>query len=80
MIQSGTPIAAMWGEPVIRHTWPPCSRSPRWPFHKEGIVGAFGWHLIMCVLTIVLPTYQCIEALLAERCAGATAGLVPLCW
>ena len=56
------------------------SRSPRWPFHKEGIVGAFGWHLIMCVLTIVLPTYQCIEALLAERCAGATAGLVPLCW
>ena len=70
----GPAIAALVLSVVMRDR-----RSPRWPFHKEGIVGSFGWHLFMCVMTIVLPTYHTVETLLADRCAGSLAALLPSC-
>eukprot|EP01043_Picozoa_sp_COSAG02_P037146 COSAG02_NODE_2768_length_8063_cov_17.175163_2_plen_292_part_00 len=56
------------------------SRSPRWPFHKEGIIGSFGWHLIMCTLIVVVPTFHTVDALLSPPCKGVLADLTPFCW
>ena len=50
-IAVGPVVAAMVIGVVMRD-----KRSPRWPFHKEGVVGAFGWHLVMCTLIVVLPS------------------------
>lgn len=56
------------------------SRSPRWPFHKEGVIGSFGWHLVMCTLIVVVPTFHTVEALLSPPCEGLVADLTPFCW
>ena len=37
--------------------------SLRWPFHKEPVIGTFGFHLVLSFLATVVPTYHFIESL-----------------
>ena len=32
----------------------------RWPFHKESVVGSFGWHTVMCLAIVVSPTFHAV--------------------
>eukprot|EP00300_Choanocystis_sp_HF-7_P012229 c17800_g2_i1.p1 GENE.c17800_g2_i1~~c17800_g2_i1.p1 ORF type:complete len:432 (-),score=65.23 c17800_g2_i1:612-1907(-) len=38
--------------------------SPRWPFHREAVVGAFGLHLLIGALFCVVPVYHIMTMLL----------------
>jgi len=40
------------------------SLSIRWPFHKENVVGRFGFHCVVGVLFTCWPTYQTVELVL----------------
>jgi len=37
-----------------------------WPFHKDGVIGNFGIHVVVGFMIGVLPAYQMVEAYLGE--------------
>jgi hypothetical protein len=37
----------------------------KWPFYKEAFLGAFGWHLVMSVLFVAIPTYDIFRRVLS---------------
>eukprot|EP00656_Telonema_subtile_P041554 TRINITY_DN4675_c0_g1_i2.p1 TRINITY_DN4675_c0_g1~~TRINITY_DN4675_c0_g1_i2.p1 ORF type:complete len:253 (+),score=57.93 TRINITY_DN4675_c0_g1_i2:161-919(+) len=43
------------------------SFSMRWPFHKDTILGGFGFHVLVGFLFCILPTYHTVAATLGEK-------------
>ena len=40
--------------------------SPRWPFHKEPVLGNFGLHVVVGLLLTAVPIYHTVEMLLGQ--------------
>jgi hypothetical protein len=66
----GVAALVAFGPVLLSFVLPPLigissSRSLRWPFHKEPVLGKFGLHALVGFAIGVVPVYHLLEALLA---------------